>query len=162
MNVSRCVLAASHATPSVSFEAVNTRLIHADNSVDSIVVPSCFEASRSAEVQVFAGPPVDERMTGQQMLSDHVSAVHADALPPGFDGVDSRFLRVFGPSVQEYPFCFSRCPGGRRVLMIIFGFAAEGADGSPIGISYTDDNVPEAGTRDEVLQVTGDMMRRIQ
>ena len=81
---------------------------------------------------------------------------------PCLNRIDSRFQNNQGGVAQKFTLRFGSFPGGRRVLFIIYGFSQTGAEGDPVGISCTEVDVHEAGTRTTDLEEEGDNMRPIQ
>lgn len=72
--------------------------------------------------------------------------------------VQSRY-RGITRQEQTYGMLFTRLPSQTRMLFVIYGFAAQGAPGQPIGISCVAEEVP--GPDSPPVQVVGDRMRRI-
>ena len=79
-----------------------------------------------------------------------------------YNWIDSRFRTYSGGEpAQAVSFRFGRFPGGRDVLLIVYGFQQDNADGLPIGVSCTEVTIPFAGTRTEDIQITGDSMQNL-
>ena len=102
-----------------------------------------------------------ETTGGNTITCEDVYGPSWDQTEPCYNYIDSRAKTVGGEPAQAFPFPFSRFPGGRKVLLIVYGFDNADARGPPIGVVCQEVDVPEAGTGTP-LDVSGDMMRRIQ
>lgn len=116
-----------------------------------------------AEIQSFAGVAVAAETTGGDEIScaDVYAGTDWDLTETCFNWVDSRFNPRGGEPAQAFPVRFGGFPGGRRVLLIVYGFAEENARGEPVAFSCTEVDVQEPGTQTQ-MEVTGDMMRAIR
>jgi hypothetical protein len=99
-----------------------------------------------------------ETAGGLQMTCEDVYAGRVNLDEACFNVLQSRYM-VASRQERNYRMPFTRLPAERPVLLVIYGFASEGAEGQPIGISCTAEDVPPAGSGP--MQVAGDMMRRI-
>ena len=115
-----------------------------------------------SELRSFAGIVVDAETSGGLTIDcDDVYSPTWDLAENCYNWVDTRFAVNLGQPAQSFPFRFGRFPGGRRVLLLVYGFDRDNARGAPVGVTCTAVDVHQAGTRTEDLMVAGDRMRQL-
>ncbi len=129
---------------------------------EGIVLRFRVSGSILTDVQRFAGFAVAAETTGGATIScSDVYGSNWDLAEPCYNWIDSRSTEATGDG-DTFPIRFGRFPGGRRVLLIVYGFDNDRARGTPLGVSCTEVDVDPAGTNTQDQEVDGDMMRRIQ
>src|SRR5262249_47541861 len=111
-------------------------------------------------IQSFAGFVIDaETAGGSTITCADIYAARIDLDQRCYNILDSLGRGATGAMGDEYPFAFSGFASGRKVLVVVYGYAMNGSQGNPIGVSCTALDAVAPGTGP--VNVAGDMMKPI-
>lgn len=119
-----------------------------------------FQVGSELAVRSFASVVLaDTTSGGSTIRCEDVYTHRIDPSEPCYNVVDSRGRAAISQPGDVYQIDFSGFAGVDRALFLVFGYALEGAEGKPVGVSCTEVEVSEPGRGARL--VLGDRMRRL-